>query len=123
MENPKFRPYKRPNGQMEFMDYLSGLPKKEAAKLLLAIHTTEEIGLQKAARALIIKKVDTNLYELRSRLGSNQQRGLYFHVSGNEYLITHGFSKKTQKTPQKEINHAIDLRAEFYQAYKGEIDR
>lgn len=123
MEKPKFRPYKRPNGQIEFVEYLSNLPKKEAAKFLLAIHTTEEIGLQKAARVRLVKKIDINLYELRSRLGNNQQRGLYFHVSGNDYVITHGFSKKTQKTPQKEINHAIDLRAEFYQNYKEEYDR
>lgn len=41
----------------------------------------------------------------------------------SDYVITHGFSKKTNKTPQREIDHAIDLRAEFYQTYKDEDDK
>ncbi|MBU6045534.1 type II toxin-antitoxin system RelE/ParE family toxin [Lacticaseibacillus paracasei] len=123
MEKPKFRPYKRPNGHMEFIEFLDSLPLKERAKLQLAIHTTEELGLQEAAQRLLVKKLTTNLYELRSRQGKTYQRGLYFHVSGSDYVITHGFSKKTNKTPQREIDHAIDLRAEFYQTYKEEDDK
>lgn len=123
MEKPKFRPYRRPSGHIEFIEYLESLPKKERAKLQLAIKTTEEVGLQTASRLLLVKKLDTNLYELRSRQGKTFQRGLYFHVVGSDYVITHGFSKKTNKTPQKEINHAIDLRAEFYKNYKEEDDK
>ncbi|AYM01769.1 type II toxin-antitoxin system RelE/ParE family toxin [Levilactobacillus brevis] len=53
------------------------------------------------------------LYELRSKTSSNIQRALYFHVTGSRYIITHGFTKKTQKTPAAEIKHALALRTEW----------
>ena len=46
-----------------------------------------------------VKKIETekNLYELRSKDAKNIQRALYFHVEGPRYMITHDFTKKTQK--------------------------
>ncbi|WP_404819813.1 type II toxin-antitoxin system RelE/ParE family toxin [Lacticaseibacillus yichunensis] len=99
------------------------LPPKQAAKLQAAINMTEEKGLEVATRMLLVKKLDKNLYELRSRVGKDYQRGLYFHITGANYMITHGFSKKTNKTPEREINHAVDLRAEYYQHYKEEDNK
>jgi phage-related protein len=46
-----------------------------------------------------LKKLDTNLYEIRSKVGSNIQRGIYFHWEDNKFINTHGFTKKTDKTP------------------------
>ena len=68
-----------------------------------------------------VKQLDSNLYEIRSRVSNNQQRGLYFHVEENHYVITHGFTKKTQKTPQREINHAKKLRAEYLENRKEQL--
>lgn len=58
-----------------------------------------------------------NLYELKSKVSSNIQRALYFHVKGPEYVITHGFTKKTPKTPPAEIAHAMGktIKIEFTQ--------
>lgn len=123
MEKPQFRSYRRPNGHNEFKEFMLSLPPKEAAKLQAAIKTTEAKGLEVATRMLLVKKLDKNLYELRSRVGKNYQRSLYFHISGPDYMITHGFSKKTNKTPQREIDHAIDLRAEYYKHYKEEDNK
>ena len=33
------------------------------------------------------------------------------------YIITHGFTKKTQKTPKSEIIHAKQIRREFEEEY------
>ena len=118
MKKPKFKSYLRPNGHNEFIEYFTALPVKERVKLQATIEITEEKGLQLASRLQLIKKIDDNLFELRSRQGNNYQRGLYFHVTDNYYIITQGFSKKTNKTPSKEIQHAISLRKEFYQQYK-----
>ncbi|MCI1890503.1 type II toxin-antitoxin system RelE/ParE family toxin [Schleiferilactobacillus perolens] len=120
MKRPKFRAYKRPNGHQEFVEYFKSLPPKEQAKLQAVIETVEEKGITIASRLLLVKRLDKNLYELRSRQGKDYQRALYFHVVDNDYVITHGFSKKTNRTPQREIDHAIDLRAEFYRNYKGD---
>lgn len=59
------------------------------------------------------KKIDTNLYELRSKVGSNIQRAIYFHVVNGRYVITHGFTKNA-KTPLHEIEHAKEIRKEWY---------
>ncbi len=59
------------------------------------------------------EKLGDNLFELRSGIGGNIQRALYFHWLGSKFIITHGFTKKTQKTPIQEIAKAIEIRKEF----------
>ena len=116
MENPEFESYERPNGHDEFDEWLQELPPKDRAKMLQVITDTQEQGLLVAHRMTWVKKIDTekNLYELRSKVAKNIQRALYFHVEGPRYVITHGFTKKTQKTPPKEIKHALALRKEWW---------
>ncbi|MDF7638177.1 type II toxin-antitoxin system RelE/ParE family toxin [Lactobacillus sp. ESL0791] len=115
MKKPKFKSYTRPNGHNEFNEFFAKLPKKDQQKLDATIKAIEEYGLLVAIQQEWIKRLDANLYEIRSKLGSNIQRGLYFHVDNNDCMITHGFIKKTQKTAVREINHAKIIRAEYYQ--------
>ncbi|WP_115656728.1 type II toxin-antitoxin system RelE/ParE family toxin [Lacticaseibacillus zeae] len=74
-------------------------------------------------RAFLIKKLDTSICELRLRLGKNQQRRLYFHVSGNDYVVTHDFSKKSLEPLQKESPHATGVHTELYRVYEEKDDR
>lgn len=60
--------------------------------------------------------------EIRSKVSSNIQRALYFHVINNRYIITHGFTKKTQKTPRSEIKHARQLKQEFEEMERKQND-
>lgn len=113
MEKVIFEFYTRPNGHTEFLEYLESLNKKERARLLAIIKMVSIQGISTGIQHNWVKRIDKNLYEVRSRVCNNQQRGLYFHVEDNHYIITHGFTKKTQKTPQREINHAKDLRSEY----------
>ncbi len=39
-----------------------------------------------------VKKLDNNLYEIRSKFVSNIQRAIYFLKVNNEYIITHGMN-------------------------------
>ncbi|EOH86269.1 type II toxin-antitoxin system RelE/ParE family toxin [Enterococcus pallens] len=118
MEKPEFRFIERPDGTSEFVEFLESLPSKDSSKLLATIESTQELGLLVAQRMEWVKKLDTNLYELRSKVGNNIQRAIYFQKVGNKYLITHGFTKKTQKTPRKEIEHAKRIREQYA---KGEL--
>ncbi|WP_424321567.1 type II toxin-antitoxin system RelE/ParE family toxin [Lacticaseibacillus chiayiensis] len=46
---------------------------------------------------------------------------IYFHVVDGKYMITHGFTKKTQRTPRLQIEHAEKIRKEYFrQSDKGE---
>lgn len=73
------------------------MPDKDAAKLLAVINNIEEQGLAIVERQKWIKKIELNLYEIRSKRASNIQRAIYFHWEQNSYVITHDFTKKTQK--------------------------
>lgn len=110
---PVFEYIKRPDGTSEFEDFLDSLPEKDVVKLLAVIEKTEKYGISVAARNQWVKKLETNLYELRSKVSSNIQRVFYFHVVDNRYVITHGFTKKTDKTPENEKKRAREIRKKF----------
>ena len=44
--------------------------------------------------------------KLLEEKGTNIIRNLYFFFVGNKIIVTHGFRKKTQKTPPGEIERA-----------------
>ena len=97
MEKPKFISYTRPNGHNEFEEFYNSLPVKDRNKLRATIEMIEEAGIQAAIQLEWVKKLDSEINEIRSKVSSNIQRALYFHVKNNQYIITHGFTKKTQK--------------------------
>nr|WP_301271018.1 type II toxin-antitoxin system RelE/ParE family toxin [Bifidobacterium pseudolongum] len=56
-----------------------------------------------------MKHLDGPIWEMRSRFSGNIQRACYFHVRDGCYVITHGFTKKTQRTPNGEIDKAKSI--------------
>ena len=56
-----------------------------------------------------------NLYELRMEYESNIYRLFFIFDEDSIVVLFHGFQKKTQKTPKKEIEKAIRLRSEYYE--------
>ena len=54
------------------------------------------------------------LYEARIKLGSNIWRVFCFFDKGKLVILLNGFLKKSQKTPQKEIDKATRLMKMYY---------
>ncbi len=48
----------------------------------------ETYGLHVAERQKWTKKLENNLYEIRSKRASNIQRAIYFQFKDNKYIIT-----------------------------------
>lgn len=119
MEKPKFLSFRRPNGHNEFEEFVESLPIKDFQKLHAVITSIEEFGILTAIQQEWVKKLNSEIYEIRSKVSTNIQRVLYFHESNNMYIITHGFTKKTQKTPTREINHAITIKKEYEKEIKN----
>lgn len=117
MEKPKFISYTRPNGRNEFEEFYNSLPTKDRNKLRATIDMIEKAGIQPAIQLEWVKKLNSEIYEIRSKISSHIQRALYFHIKNNQYIITHGFTKKTQKTPIKEIIRAKQIKQEFEEEY------
>lgn len=90
--------YARDNkGNIIFESYIDTLPNKTAAKLLARIENIEDMGMQIAIKMKWVKKLDKNLYEIRTQYSSNIQRVIYFQKRGNQFIITHGFTKKRKR--------------------------
>jgi phage-related protein len=104
---------KRSDGTSEFTDYANTLPEKDKAKLLATISRIEEHGLEVAKKAKWVKKLREGISEIRLRQGNDIQRALYFHKIGPHYVITHGFTKKSDEVPASEIEHSKKMRDEY----------
>lgn len=49
---------------------------------------------------------DSKLFEIRVEQDTNIYRIFYFAYTGQRFILLHGFQKKTQKTPKKELEIA-----------------
>ena len=61
------------------------------------------------------KPLGDGIFELRTQFSSDIARVLYFFIINNRAVLTHGFIKKTQKTPPEEINRAKQYRKDYLQ--------
>ncbi|MCP2727289.1 type II toxin-antitoxin system RelE/ParE family toxin [Limnofasciculus baicalensis] len=53
-----------------------------------------------------------DLWEVRSKLTGGRIARIIFYISKGEMILLHGFIKKSQKTPKKEIDLAIKRKKE-----------
>ena len=58
------------------------------------------------------------LYEARIQLGTTIWRVFCFFDKGKLVILLNGFAKKTQKTPKKEIQKALNLMDLYYDSKK-----
>ena len=100
-----------------YKDHFEVFLKKQTVKLqnkiykvIEAIETFERVP-ETYLRPIKIKK---GLYEARVQLASNIWRVFCFFDEGKLVILLHGFQKKTQKTPPREIAKAAKLMDEYY---------
>lgn len=104
MEKPKFLSFRIPNIHNEFEEFIESLPIKDFQKLHVVITSIKEFGILTAIQQEWGKKLNSEIYKIRSKVSTNIQRVLYFHKNNNKYIITHGFTKKhKRRQPEKSI--------------------
>jgi len=54
------------------------------------------------------KHINKKIWELRVDFNKKFHRIFYFIFDGKKIILLHGFNKKTNHTPQKEINKAVN---------------
>jgi len=62
-----------------------------------------------------MKFIRDGVYELRMEYNSNIYRLFFIFDDGNVVILFNGFQKKTQKTPDNEIEKALKLKKEYYE--------
>lgn len=103
--------YRNPSGDYPVQRFIDNLDIKVQSKVLNKIKLLQNFGIRLGSPH--IKKITgTELWELRI-LGGDSLRILYVTMVGRTFLLLHGFKKKKDKTPQKEIKIAEARLAEY----------
>ena len=61
-----------------------------------------------------IKYIRDGLYELRMEYNGNIYRIFFIFDEDRIVVLFNGFQKKTQKTPENEINKALKIKEDYY---------
>lgn len=101
MDRWKVKVYESLSGDKPVENFIKSLDEKAQLKVSRTLDLLEEFGLE-GASSHVKKLTGTSLWELRI-LGSDSVRILYITVTGKIFLLLHGFLKKSQKTPHKEV--------------------
>ena len=104
--------HKLTNSEKPVKLFIDKLECKLKVKMMFSIKLLKELGYK--LREPSSKHLDDGIFELRAQLGNNIARVLYFFFVGNKIILTHGFIKKTQKTPKEEIDRAKAYRKDYY---------
>ena len=93
------------------IEFLESIEIKAAQKLLYHISKSREIN----DPGIFKKLTNSNIWEYRAEYTSNEYRLFAFWVQQqNSFVVcTHGIIKKTQKTPQKEVEKAEQIRKKY----------
>jgi phage-related protein len=103
--------YKTVDGKCPVQEFLDSLPGKVAQKIAWVLRLLED--LERVPSFYFKKLVGTEeIWGCRIQFGSNAYRIFCFFI-GNTVVLTHGFAKRTQKTPIHEIERAAAYRREF----------
>jgi phage-related protein len=103
--------YVAPDGTSPVEEFLDSLDLKTRARFRWSI---EQLRLRNVeAREPLAKHLEGKLWELRKESSTNIYRMIYFFFTGRRIVLLHGFTKKTQKTPQKELAIARSRYEDF----------
>ncbi|MFA6448700.1 MAG: type II toxin-antitoxin system RelE/ParE family toxin [bacterium] len=109
--------YRKADGKCPVRDFLDTLPSQAARKVTWVLRLVEDLDVVPAA---FFKKLEgtEGIWECRITSGSNSYRIFCFFYEHSIVVLTHGFAKKTQKTPRSEIERAESYRRDFLKRRK-----
>ena len=107
--------YKKENGTIPVLEYLLTLPPKMRAKAFSEIELLEKHGsdLREPYTKPIKGDKYKDLFELRVKFSSDISRIFYFTFRNNTFVLLHGFTKKTDKTPPTELERALRYKEDY----------
>ena len=104
--------YKTQEGRCPVKEFLDSLDGKVARKIVWVLNLLEDLD---NIPSLYFKKLtgSDGIWECRIKYGSNIYRIFCFTLDNSNVVLTHGFIKKTQKTPASEIDIAEKYKSDF----------
>jgi len=104
--------YRFENGKSPIEDFLDSLNNKQVEKVFFVLDLIETTDI--VPRKFFKKLQATDLWEVRIRQANNIFRLLGFFDGHEVIILNHAFTKKTQKTPKKEIQIAEQRKKDYF---------
>ena len=105
------------SGRRPVEEFVAALNIRSQRKFVDVVELLENFG-----RGLVTphaKYIGDEIFELRFESLEGAVRVLYFFFDGEKTVLTNGFVKKSNKTPTKEKEKAIERRKIYFQKHKG----
>lgn len=102
-----------------FIDFYISLDSPVQEKIDYVFKLIKTVDLIPTKFLKYVENTD-GLYEIRIKTGSDIYRIFCCFDSGRIVVLFNGFQKKTQKTPAKEIEKALKIKAYYFKDKEGE---
>lgn len=107
--------YQDSKGRDPIIDWMREVNKsnpKAVSKIIWTIDLLRANGLELSREYLFRIQRVKGLWELRATMQKNYMRVLFYNPEGTTLVLLHGFSKKTNETPQAELDTAARRMAD-----------
>lgn len=112
----KIEAYTSESGKNLTIDWLESLSEQDQAKFAtLFVRLADHGKIYNEQKFKHLTGTD-QLFEFKAGSG----RVISFFFTGKVVILTHGFTKKSQKTPKKEIERAEKIKKEFERRMSNE---
>jgi phage-related protein len=105
--------YQTEKGKCPVEEFLDSLDPKEAQKVSWVLRFIQE--LERVPSQYFKKLTGTGeIWECRVNISSKSYRIFAFFLEGDTLVLTHGYSKKSQKTDVRQIKRAENYRRDYF---------
>lgn len=105
--------YYTKNDKCPVIDFLRTPPKKDQVKILRDFDLLQEYGFELGLPYLKKMQNAEDLWEIRTKFASNIYLVFFFSYVDGNFILLHGFQKKTEKTPPREIQLALNRKHDY----------
>lgn len=103
------------SGRRPVEEFVRNLNVHSLKKFFSVVELLEEFG--KGLSFPHAKHIGDEIFELRFENIEGSVRVLYFFFDGNKAVLTNGFVKKSNKTPRREKETAVNRRQTYFQTH------
>ena len=113
--------YQTAAGSVPVAEFVEDLPPQAQAKFIRSLELLEEYGL--LLRQPWVKNIHgiSKLRELRFTAFGEIYRVFFFPVAGRKLILLHGFKKKSQETPKRELQTAEARMKDYVYRHGGKV--
>ena len=111
--------YKSDKGSEPVKDFFNSLPVSARAKVVRIMDMLVDHSV--LLKEPYTRQVRGKIRELRIKDNQGAIRVLYFTYTGKRFILLHGFIKKTEKTPVRDIEIAEQRMNEYIIRGRGQV--